>query len=245
MSDQAPAPIPLVLLPGLDGTGVLFGPLLAALGPGFAPRVVRYPAAMTSYRDCVDFARGALPTDRPFLLLGESFSGPVAIALAAEHPAGLEGLLLCVTFARNPQPRLAWAARLLPLLPPVPLPLATIRRLLLDRWDSEPLRSLLRAMRSEASPASLKARLQSVVAVDHTALLDRIQVPALALCASRDHLVPPAAARWMLARCSRLERLVIDGPHCLLQARPEACAEAIQAFRERVRTAPQSPAATP
>ena len=105
MSDTTLPPA-LVLLPGMDGTGLMFGPILPFL-EGLDPRVVRYPAELTSYPDCLAFARAQLPLDRPFLLLGESFSGPIAIALAAERPEGLQGLVLCVTFARNPSPGLA------------------------------------------------------------------------------------------------------------------------------------------
>jgi pimeloyl-ACP methyl ester carboxylesterase len=101
----APPPPVLVLLPGMDGTGLLFEPFLKAL-KGFEPLVLRYPRGLTDYADCVAYARARLPKERPFLLLGESFSGPVAIALAAERPAGLRGLVLCSTFARNPRP--AW-----------------------------------------------------------------------------------------------------------------------------------------
>jgi hypothetical protein len=79
---RAPA---LVLFPGMDGTGLMLEPLLPFLD-GIEPQVVRYPAELTSYPDCQAFARTRLPRDRPFLLLGESFSGPIALALVAERP---------------------------------------------------------------------------------------------------------------------------------------------------------------
>jgi hypothetical protein len=53
--------------------------------------------------------RAALPTRGRFVLLAESFSGPLAIRIAADPPSALVGLILCVTFARNPYPSLAWA----------------------------------------------------------------------------------------------------------------------------------------
>jgi hypothetical protein len=81
----------LVLLPGLDGTGHLFGPVVDALGPNVPTQIARYPLSHASgYATCEAIARGALPTDRPYTLLGESFSGPVA----ATAPPGLRGLLL-------------------------------------------------------------------------------------------------------------------------------------------------------
>jgi len=222
----------LVLLPGMDGTGLMFEPFVRALH-GLEPLVVRYPAELTSYADCIDYARAQLPLDRPFLLLGESFSGPVAIALAAEHPRHLAGLVLCVTFAKNPRPRLArWAAPLLRALPPMRLPMPLLRRLLLGRRAPASLIRLVELMLPQVPTATLKRRLLAVVEVDHTALLAQIQVPALALCASHDRLVPAAASDWMKTHLPSLEVHMIQGPHWLLQTRPDEAMRVLQGFLE-------------
>ena len=225
----------LVLLPGMDGTGLMFGPFLRVLD-GLDLQVVRYPAELTAYADCVTFARARLPLGGPFFLLGESFSGPVAIALAAERPAGLLGLVLCCTFARNPRPALAWTAPLLRALPPCRMSPLLLRHLLFGRWHTEALTALALTMFPQAPAATLKARLLAVLAVDHTPLLATIQVPTLALCASQDRLVPPSATRWLQAHLQDLEVITLEGPHWLLQTRPEACAQAIQAFTARIQT---------
>lgn len=224
----------LVLLPGLDGTGLMFGPFVAALeAVGFEARVVRYPPALVSYPACAHFARTLLPRDRPFLLLGESFSGPVALALAAEPPDNLVALVLCGTFARNPRPGLGRLAPLLPLLPGR-LPLAAVRFLLLGRWATEPLKDLARALLPQVPPATVKARLRAVVAVDQTPLLGRMRMPVLALVAAGDRLVPPSATAWLRAHLPNLDIARLQGPHWLLQARPEACVQAISAFLDRL-----------
>ena len=223
----------LVLLPGMDGTGRMFEPFLAALGD-FETRVVRYPAALMSYAACIHHVRTLLPRDQPFVLLGESFSGPVAVALAAERPEGLVALVLCGTFARNPRPGLAWAAPLLRFLPARRLPLALIRFLLLGRWATEPLLALVRSMLPEVPAATLKGRLLAVVAGDQTPLLGRIQVPTLALAAAQDRLVPPAATRWLRAHLPNLDIARLQGPHWLLQTRPDATAQAIRDFLGRL-----------
>ncbi len=95
----------LVLLPGMDGTGELFAPLVAALNSGFKTVVVRYPPnEVLSYAELESIARASLPTNEPFFILGESFSGPIAVSIAASAPPGLKGLILCASFVRNPQP---------------------------------------------------------------------------------------------------------------------------------------------
>ena len=227
----APPPI-LVLLPGMDGTGIMFEPFVQAL-EGFEPQVVRYPVELTAYPDCLAFARKALPTGRPFLLLGESFSGPVAIALAAEQPEGLLGLVLCGSFARNPRPDLAWLAPLLRLLPPLRLPLPLMRRLLLGGRATETLTRLVDTMLTQVPTATLKRRLLAVGRVDHSDLLRRIQVPMLALCAGQDRLVPASATDWIRAHRTQLDITTLQGPHWLLQTRSQACARAIAAFADR------------
>ena len=234
---SAPPPPILVLLPGMDGTGLMFAPFLAVLA-GFEAKVVRYPPELTTYRACTDFARQQLPTDRTFLLLGESFSGPVAVALAAERPQGLLGVVLCGTFVRNPRPGLAWLAPLLRLLPPFRLPLPLLRRLLLGGRAPEALTRLVTTMLLQVPPLALKARLLAVETVEHTALLAQIPVPVLALVAAQDRLVPRAAVAWMRAHRRQLDIATLAGPHWLLQTRPEACLQAIQRFMALDRARP-------
>lgn len=73
----------LVLLPGMDGTGELFRPLLEVIGTAWPVNVVSYPVGeVLSYEQLVDHAQSCLPGG-PLILLGESFSGPIAATLAA------------------------------------------------------------------------------------------------------------------------------------------------------------------
>src|SRR4051794_30021183 len=93
----------LVLLPGLDGTGLLFEPLLRVLPSHFAPLVISYPAnEPLSYAQLLPLVRASLPVDEDYILLAESFSGPIAVELAASDPPRLKALILCATFLSNP-----------------------------------------------------------------------------------------------------------------------------------------------
>ena len=62
------------------------------------------------YDELEVLVRAALPTGQRYFLLGESFSGPLAIRIAANPPAGLAGVILCGTFAKNPLPWLRLGA---------------------------------------------------------------------------------------------------------------------------------------
>lgn len=55
----------LVLLPGLDGTGDLFAPVVDALGASVPTQIVRYPLSHASdYATCEAIARTALHSGR-------------------------------------------------------------------------------------------------------------------------------------------------------------------------------------
>src|SRR5262245_10326170 len=108
----------IVLLPGMDGTGDLFAPLIAQLKGAPTPLVVSYPnAEPLGYSELTALARKALPRNQPYILLGESFSGPIAVQLAAERPHGLVGLVLCASFVSSPVSWLRPFKSLLPLAP--------------------------------------------------------------------------------------------------------------------------------
>jgi len=227
--------VALVLLPGMDGTTGPRAEFMAALGagiePGIEPRVVSYPADRTlGYAELEAHVRAALPQDRPYVLLGESFSGPIAISIAAARPPQLIGLVLCVTFARNPRPVLGSLRRLLPLLPFGLAPIGLIGALLLGRFATAPLLAAMRSTLTEVSIATLKARIDAVARIDVRSALPRIRVPVLYLRASEDGLVPGRCADAIAAAVPQARIVEIEAPHLMLQVAPAAAAAAVRAF---------------
>src|SRR5687768_13243658 len=102
----------LVLLPGLDGTGSLFGPLLAQLPETLIPVVVKYPPdQVLYYEQLFPHIREVMPWDQPFILLAESFSGPMAIKFAAEQSANIHALVLVSSFfSKIDAPDASWTS---------------------------------------------------------------------------------------------------------------------------------------
>src|SRR5687768_14153054 len=105
----------VVVLPGLDGTTALLQAFCSRVGElGVPTRAVAYPTDRAlGYAELEPLVRSELPTSEPFVLLGESFSGPLAIRIAASQPPGLVGLVLSTTFARAPVPLLSPLASLI------------------------------------------------------------------------------------------------------------------------------------
>jgi pimeloyl-ACP methyl ester carboxylesterase len=229
----------LVLLPGMDGTGALFAPFIAALPPALNVVVVRYPPQeWAGYAELEAVARASLPAAGPFIILGESFSGPIAVSLAASCGPQLKGLVLCCTFVRNPRPLLGALGPLVRWLPVGLAPAAALSHALMGRFSTPALRGLLEASMRQVLPAALRARLEAVLSVNVSAKLAAVTVPTLYLRASQDRLVPSAAGD-LIARLNPGCRIVeITAPHFLLQVAASQAAEAIGTFAKEVHNAP-------
>ena len=228
-------PVTLVLLPGMDGTSILFEPFIAAFGDRYPVSVVQYPTTSHSqtYAALHDFATAHLPTGGSIVLLGESFSGPIAISIAAANPVRVLGVILCCTFVRNPRPKLRWLKSLAYLPTPRP-PLPIANALLLGRFATPKLRALLRNALHKVQPAVLRARLREVVSVDVRAQAVKLVMPVLYLQALNDQLVPPSAVAEAQQLCRDMEVEVFDAPHCLLQVVPVEASDAVLHFIDRL-----------
>lgn len=221
----------LVLLPGLDGTGLPFADFAAALGPDIECLVLAYPPDRElDYAALETLVRARLPQDRPFFLLGESFSGPLAIAIAAAPPAGLCGLILSTSFASNPRPRLGFLRPLMARLPLAAVPQALISHFVLGRFATPQRRTLLKDTLARVRPSVLGARARAVLTVDNRPLLEQIRVPVLYLRADEDRVVPASVSRQLVAAETSTRLVAFPAPHFLLQVLPEQAAGAVRDF---------------
>jgi pimeloyl-ACP methyl ester carboxylesterase len=222
----------LVLLPGLDGTGVLFRPLVAELPPTVRPLVISYPDdTPLGYRELLPLVLSSLPTSEPFVLLGESFSGPLALLAAATHPPGLCGVILCASFVTCPHrfvPRVAafliqpFALRLFPALTQV--------KALLGAYSTPALRDLSAEALSKVAPAVLAHRLRAVLRVDVTKELEACDIPLLYIRAEHDCVVPEANLRAIRRHQPHVRVASLPAPHMVLQTRPDLAARTISTF---------------
>lgn len=231
------APTPAILLPGIDGSGRLFAPLLAAAPRGVAPTVVAFPPdEPLGYDALVDRVRAALPRRR-FLLIAESFSGPIAVRLAAERPRGLAGLVLAATFLHRP---------LHPLLHPIrgivsarlfglPMPAALVRHFLAGPDASDALVREVQAAVGATTPEVMALRAMEALRADVRAELRRVDVPILALSPARDRLIRTDVGEELLALRPDADVVRLDAPHMILQRAPHACLALVEELAARVR----------
>ena len=227
--------VALVLLPGMDGTGQLFGRFLEALGPEVPAIVIAYPLSKSlNYSQLEAFARSKLPSDEPFVILGESFSGPIAVSIAALPPDGLRGVVLCCSFVKNPRPEFGVFKKLIHWLPTRGLPVTLVSRILLGRFSSPQLRRTLALVLTQVSSDVLRARMRAVLNVNVTSALGRVHVPVLYLRASEDRVMPRGASRLIAKFLPGVRIAELEAPHLLLQVAPAEAARYVTGFVREV-----------
>lgn len=224
----------LVLLPGLDGTGDLFTRFNSCLPADIEPIIIRYPNTDWGYEKLLPFVLEHLPASEPYVLLGESFSGPLAISIASQKPPNLIALILVCTFARNPQPIAIGLALKIRYLPPSFLQRVAIRYGLTHGRALEGLDSEVMAAVQTLSPSTIWARFKAIANVNVLGDAQSIECPTLYLYASQDRLIPRSSVNDLTKRIKKLQVIDIAGSHCLLQSNPAHCAKEVSSFARSV-----------
>lgn len=175
--------------------------------------------------------RPLLPRRR-FVLLAESFSGPLAVRLAAERPRGLAALILAATFLHRP---------LDPLLHPLrglvgarmfgmPMPAAVVRRFLAGPDAPDAVVGEVQRAVAGVAPEVLAHRSLEALAVDARDALAAVEVPILFVAPTRDRLIRRDAHEDVLGLRPDAEIALVDGPHMVLQRCPHASLSRIEEF---------------
>lgn len=220
----------LLWLPGLDG---LDGPHWAAITDLLTPeerrasRFIPLPPGRLGYAELEAALAPTLPPG-PTVLIGESFSGPLALRLA-RHVADLRGVVLVASFAAPPLPLPAglvgatapWVLRL-------PAPAFVLRRYLIGLDATAAQVAETRALMDGAHPDDMAWRLRASLTEDATEALRAVRAPVAYLRPRQDGLVPASALAHVRAVRPDVQVAEIDGPHLILQHR---AADALAALR--------------
>jgi pimeloyl-ACP methyl ester carboxylesterase len=216
---------PVVLVPGLDGTGLLFYRQIPLMARSY--RVASYAlrdSALT-FETLVADLRHVVETvaveDGRAIVIGESFGGALAMTFALAEPDRVRGLIVLNSFPHfTPQVRLRAAIYGLRALPWGAMPL--VRRLTASRLHSRHThrQEIERFMQltARASKAGYLSRLRLLTRYDIRSRLPQMRVRTLFLAAELDHLVPAVAqARFMADRVAGSVVRVLKGHgHCCL-----------------------------
>ena len=221
-----------LLLPGLDGTGKLFEPFVAHAPSGTSCSIVSYPIDRgMSYSECAEFVLANFIPEEPFVIVAESFSGPVAVLVASTQPSALAGVVLCNTFVF----RAAWRGFSY-------LPWAFLFRLPLTRFsvglhltgfkDASRFVDSIRAANAPLLPGVRASRLRSALSVDVRDHLAGLNVPVMYLRGIHDRLVFSGCVERVVSTKPATTVVRVPGPHLLLQVAPRRSWQEVSSFVE-------------
>ena len=215
----------LVLVPGIDGTGLLFYRQIPALERQFEITTTRHRDDARSMEDLVEdldreIARAA--AGRPVTLLGESFGGALTLSYALAHPERVERIVILNSFAHFGSQARLWLGYHLLRATPWGM-MRIVRQLNASRMHSpqterDEIRRFHELMRATTREGYL-SRMRMLRDYDIREQLPSLRVPALYLAADRDTLVPSVEqARLMseLTPSATMRVLEGHGHSCLI-----------------------------
>lgn len=215
----------LVLVPGIDGTGLLFYRQIPALERQFEITTTRHRDDARSMEDLVEdldreIERAA--AGRPVTLLGESFGGALTLSYALSHPERVERVVILNSFAHFGSQARLWLGYHLLRATPWGM-MRIIRQLNASRMHSpqterEEIDRFHELMRATTREGYL-SRMRILRDYDIRDQLPSLRVPALYLAADLDTLVPSVEqARLMseLTPTATMRVLEGHGHSCLI-----------------------------
>jgi pimeloyl-ACP methyl ester carboxylesterase len=207
----------------------LFKAFVACLPASVESIIVPLPQQAADYDSIAQSIVHRLPSDRPFVLLGESFSGPLALKIAARGDLKLVAVVLVASFIRRPVAWLPGIARFIFRAAVFRLPWQRffVNHLLAGgRSPDDLLRETMASMHSNDHRV-LAGRVRVALTVDATDDLIQCPVPILYLRGAQDRLIDPKTADALKRMRPDLECRTIHAPHFVLQCAPAEAAKVV------------------
>lgn len=220
----------LILLPAFDGTGAMFEPFVAELGDAFEALPIAY--SERGPQDYDSLARNILDEisdDQPYIVLGESFAGPLAYRLATGDPDRCRAAIFVATYLINPSPTVlkvlgALPARAVSWFVSRPW---VIRKIALSRQADGAVARAIAANFGSVAPRAIRRRLRTIGSLGD--LPERsVAVPCLCIQATNDKLVPASRLADFRSLCPDLEVHQVAGGHFVIQEAPRECARIVK-----------------
>jgi len=227
-------------LPGLHGTEELYQSLRDRLPEGVVAEFVNLPSkGKQDYQTLADHLDRELPktsNGSKRLFIAESFSGPLAIRLAAMRREEIAGIVLAACFCEAPlNPGIA----LLPLRPlfMVKPPRKALRHFLIGNDAGEAEVAGFQEVVQSIPSATLSKRIRTILELTEDDNPDVPNIPILILQANNDNLVPWEAQSKLEANYPEATIHWIESPHLIFQRCPGECIQHIVDFAEGINSA--------
>lgn len=222
--------INVILLPGLDGTGLLFSEFISLVPSWANPVVISYASdVVKNHEGLANEVLSQIDQSRPFLLLGESFSGPAAFPVASKCQDNLLGIVLCGSFISSPRPLFSKLLHpaLLTQLFSLGLPAFVVRHYL-GGWDaSTQLVKDIQTAVHKVAPKVLATRLMMVGKVDVTKDARACPCPMIYVLGTQDRLVSRKSLQTIQTKNPNVITVEVNAPHLIAQTNPHEVWETI------------------
>lgn len=224
----------ILLLPGLDGSGILFEPLakvLAELNCDYAIEPINNHKSNHHYMAHLECHY----RHEDIILVGESYSSHIATRLALKGNLTIKGIVIVAGFLTNPS-WLTYPALKLPVKMIIhpPLPKALLARALFsDKADDHRLLALFNRAITSVDPQVIKQRIRDIIKLEHPKASS--EIPCLYIKALKDKLVAKNSYRNFESIFSHCEIKEIATSHFVAQTHAQDCAEYIQQFTEKLK----------
>ncbi|MBV1907703.1 MAG: hypothetical protein KUG78_00185 [Kangiellaceae bacterium] len=224
----------LVFLPGMDGTGRLFQPLLSELPLSLSSQVITLSSnKKQSYSELVEEIKPQLPKEA-FILLAESFSGVVAFELSLDTKIPIKKVVLVASFLVSPRPKLSWIANKLPIsiLFSIPLPSRFYRIFCFNNSANKILVEQLKRSLQFVEKSVLCHRLRMILELEKPTRVSKVS--SLIICPTNDKLIPSTISSVIAQSFETSKVVEVDGPHFLAQVCPKEIARLVVIANDEV-----------
>lgn len=218
----------LILMPGMDGSGVLYQPLSQSLSElGYESIVEPLNPHIDKWAYIEHLEK--VYSEKSLVLIAESYSGHIAALLASRGHLNIKKIIVMASFLEQPT-KLTKLESLLParLIQKPPLPNLLLGKALFGKHSRPELLELFHKAMSDVDPAQLSQRIQDM---HHLSLPDdSISLPTLYIQATDDWLVPARNYESFKQVFKHLAFSQLKGSHLIAQTQPEKCAFLIDSF---------------
>lgn len=215
----------ILLLPGMDGTGVLFEPFVKAFPNSIDIQVATLIQEIdVSFEEQASALLGQVKNNT--VIVAESYSGLVAHELGKLAPESIKHIVFAASFLERPS-ILAKFGNLVPktMLDYTLYPKSIVMQVLFGKYRSQYLMRLFERAMVDVPLDLLEFRIKQVCnlnKVEH-----RRDIPATYLQAERDSLVSSNAVDVFKKSYTRLNYKTVQGSHFVLQTNPKDTAREV------------------
>ncbi|MBH0064344.1 alpha/beta fold hydrolase [Psychrobacter sp. SZ93C1] len=234
----------ILLLPGADGTGVLFEPFVESIKTSIndvSKSIVPISTAIINLNDdefgnpleqnlsSQSMRIESQYDDQTVIVIAESYSGLLAYELLSRQNLDISQVIFIASFLQSPSRFAVIAAKIRPIWLKGVLkitPSLLWGRVLFGRWQTPRLRCLFNQALEKTPNQLLQQRLAIIAKM--VAPNKTIDVPCLYLQARQDNLVSVQNIEIFSQIFTNFTSVAVNGTHFLLQTNPEAVWQVIK-----------------